>query len=486
MVRCKAAWAFVVCPSLLAGSYDAEWASFQAAQGARSGGIPEAFKRTVDLVRSHNSKPSSFKLGYIGPFADGTARHRHSHLLPVTRNLPIKTTLFSVVDVDVDVLPSGLDWVLRGKVTPVKDQGIPDYGWAFSATGALEGARAIHTGMLVSLSEQAFVDCSKQKAVIGAWAWVKGNGIPTEESYPYAGKLGICESDYSPAIRPGQFASFVTVQDESKMLLSLNSCPVAAGIDAADDAFPVYVDGVFDGDCGTAWNHDLLIVGYGTDNGLPYWKLKNSWGNSWGEGGYMRLRRGTNKCGIAQSVTYPVFGDPSPPPSPSPSPQPLPVPSPLPPAPQHGIRSKLSGNCLDIPGDFAQPGQCQGDDAPPGRPLWAWECVGDIDGQRWLFFDNQLINTPLNVPYTMCVDVGEDGAVSLQWCDLSSNQYFTYSSLHGYIVHVKDVDQYGVGVRCLCFAGDGAQSSAVELCDCQRDGDRAWDVGPDAIPSVEF
>lgn len=85
--------------------------------------------------------------------------------------------------------------------------------------------------------------------------------------------------------------------------------PVSVGIEADQTAFQLYSRGVLSGMCGGKLDHGVLLVGYGSENGLDYWKVKNSWGAAWGEDGYIRLKRGLPKagqCGINSMASYPV------------------------------------------------------------------------------------------------------------------------------------------------------------------------------------
>ena len=110
--------------------------------------------------------------------------------------------------------------------------------------------------------------------------------------------------------------------------------PVSVAIEADEREFQLYQGGVFDAPCGTALDHGVLAVGYGVDNGTRYWIVKNSWGDAWGDRGYIRLVRGiansAGQCGIAMQASYPIKKTPNPPPTPPTPEPPTPPPGPAP------------------------------------------------------------------------------------------------------------------------------------------------------------
>jgi len=218
-------------------------------------------------------------------------------------------------------LPDAIDWTARGAVTEVKNQKSCGSCWTFSATGALEGAWQIATGNLVSLSEQQLVDCDTDGnegcqggAMVNAFDYLQSNPACTESSYPYEAQEGTCrQSTCTVGIPDGKVQGFKDVpqQDMNALMEAVAQQPVAVAIEADQVAFQLYGEGILTQGCGSKLDHGVLLVGYGTDDGVDYWKVKNSWGAGWGEAGYIRLARGVSKdgeCGIKLSASYPVIG----------------------------------------------------------------------------------------------------------------------------------------------------------------------------------
>ena len=306
-----------------------------------------AFSANDDLINSHNSQPGrSYSLGHNEysdlSFTDFTASFLNSYSpLNLTATSPMTAETFPPED--------SIDWTTRGAVTAIKNQGRSCGScWAFAAVGATEGAYAIAAGgHLVSLSEQQLLACDfaghgcKGGDSGQAFDWVEhGNPLCTESDWPYTsgtGHMSECTSTCHPAVAVDSWARLPS-EDEGSLVAALRKGPVAVAIEADLSTFQLYKGGIYDDpSCLTKVNHAVLLVGFGYDETSQkhYYKVKNSWGRTWGEDGFMRIQMGTNRCGLAIEPTHPTrvsdatgraFPRPPLPPQPPPPPPAMPPP----------------------------------------------------------------------------------------------------------------------------------------------------------------
>ena len=220
---------------------------------------------------------------------------------------------------ELSSLPDSVDWRSKGAVTPVKNQGQCGSCWSFSTTGALEGAYYIKTGKQVEFSEQELVSCDKVDQgcngglMDNAFKWIENNGgLCSENSYPYDsgdGQSVTCHTCKS--VNGSKVVGYVDVENSTASLAqAVSKQPVSIAIEADKLSFQFYRSGVYKANCGTNLDHGVLLVGYGTENGLDYWLVKNSWGPSWGDQGYIKILKEDDatdggECGILLSASYP-------------------------------------------------------------------------------------------------------------------------------------------------------------------------------------
>ena len=215
-------------------------------------------------------------------------------------------------------LPESIDWRDKNAVTDVKNQGKCGSCWSFSATGALEGAWAIANNDLISLSEQQLIDCSLSYGNLAchgglmdnAFEYAIDNGMCKESEDPYEADLESCASCETAAY----FSHCEDIPSGNQLLLkqAVAKGPVAVAIEADTRVFQLYKTGIITSEtCGTELDHGVLIVGYGEEDGVLYWLVKNSWGEDWGQDGYVKILRSEKEddvgvCGIAQQASQPI------------------------------------------------------------------------------------------------------------------------------------------------------------------------------------
>lgn len=295
----------------------------------------DIFSKNLHIIEKHNSEYSmgmhTYTLG-VNYFADWTFPEFAEKMLGtrynMTHNKEANAGTFMRLPKHVQI-PDAVDWRTEGAVASVKNQGECGSCWAFSTTGSLEGAHFRLTGQMVELSEQQLVDCSGKYHNEGcngglmdnAFEYIKENGgLDTEQSYPYNAHQGKCHFSKKNVGATCSGFNDITTGDEAALMEAVATVgPVSVAIDATEEKFMLYKEGVLvDDTCANGQNdlnHGVLVVGYGTDNtrktasgaGQDFWIVKNSWGTGWGEQGYVRMARNLkNMCGIATAASYPL------------------------------------------------------------------------------------------------------------------------------------------------------------------------------------
>ena len=270
-----------------------------------------------DYINFHNEHHDDFKLS-LNHFADVhyddwmNLRHFNEHMFIKEFREPVNK------EENIN-LPDSVDWREKNVVTGVKNQQQCGSCWTFSATGSMEGQFAIKTGKLVSLSESQIVDCDVNGTdegcsgglMDGAFEYViQQGGIESESDYPYEPVDNPCKFKKNNVI--AQFKSYEDVKGGENGLKEAVATigPISIGIDASNPSFQFYSSGVYyEPECSsTMLDHGVLVVGYGTTpNGTDYWIVKNSWGENWGQNGYILMSRNRgNNCGIATQASYPI------------------------------------------------------------------------------------------------------------------------------------------------------------------------------------
>ena len=267
------------------------------------------------FIKENNKKQRSFTLGE-NQFADLTFEEFRNKYLSqnVIQNDVFTHNLFGI---ESDV--AKIDWREKGVISRVKNQGACGSCWAFSTTGSFEAAWAIAHNESVEFSESELVDCSGRYGNQGcngglmsnAYDYIKASKLALESDYPYRPVTGQCHKDASKRRETVTDYKVISPVNVDGLKQAITITPVSVAIEVQRD-FQLYKSGIYTGNasCGRGLNHGVLAVGFTTEDQTPHFFVKNSWGETWGEQGYIRMAIGTGSgtCGIANKWdVYPII-----------------------------------------------------------------------------------------------------------------------------------------------------------------------------------
>ncbi|KAM0941078.1 putative actinidain [Dioscorea sansibarensis] len=288
------------------------------------------FKDNLKLIDKHNAGNHTYSLA-LNMFADLTVEeYRATYLrtLPPHKPERMEDDSYSFNET-VDAAPDSIDWRDKGAINPIRNQGgcFRTVVGLFAVLTTVEAINQIVTRDLVSLSEQQLVDCFNKGCQASymddAYQYIIDNGgIDTEEDYPYnAIYSGYCDKfKQNTKVVSIEGYRMVRRNNENALKLAVANQPVAAAVEGYGQHFQLYGNvnfigfrGIFTKYCGTKVDHAVTVIGYNTEGGKDYWIVRNSWGDGWGEFGYMKLERNiqsrSGKCGIASWPYYPIKYD---------------------------------------------------------------------------------------------------------------------------------------------------------------------------------
>ena len=276
------------------------------------------YSENVKRIKSHNLGNHTYTLGE-NQFTHLTFEEFAGMYLS---KMPERSEGREVNDFADSKAADSVDWSTTDAVTDVKDQGQCGSCWAFSTTGAMEGAYFVKNGEQLSFSEQQLVSCDKASGDMGcngglmdqAFSYIAESGLCSESDYPYtsgSGNEGTCQQTCQ-AVDGTKGLTHIDVENsEDALAKAVTQQPVAVAVDA-NWRWQFYKGGVLTHVKGDSLDHGVLLVGFGTsDRGIDFWKIKNSWNKGWGEQGYIRIARNVNQqdgpCGITAAASYPTL-----------------------------------------------------------------------------------------------------------------------------------------------------------------------------------
>ena len=326
--------AFIIALVLVAGTFAQTteevnflWTSWKQAHNKEYENIVVEAQRFANFVKNYKFIQEWNKAGNtatlaLNEFADLTAEefgamYANTFAIPDVADEEMEVEVNSFASKIGDI-PESWDWREHGAVTPVKNQGQCGSCWAFATVASIEGLYQITGHPLTDFSEQQIVDCDKANyGCQGGWPYkalqyVQQNGLELQTDYPYTAKDGVCQYNSAKAIKNlNSGFVYVTPRNPDALKAAIYQQPVILLVEADQSVFQFYSSGVITSGCGTILNHAVTGVGYGNVSGQEAVYVKNSWGTSWGNKGYVYISTskdynlGLGACGILAQPQYP-------------------------------------------------------------------------------------------------------------------------------------------------------------------------------------
>jgi len=300
-------------------NYHMAWTHWKQSQGKSYGNNSEeqyrfqVFQKNLDEVYRLNGQNNGATFE-TNKFAD-LPQEEFASIYTGFRGSPTLGAQQNVKLLDTSNLADSVNWVTAGAVNAVKDQGHCGSCWAFSTVAAVETANYLGKQMssMPNYSEQQLVDCAgglyfnngcHGGLMDNGFRYVKDHPLTNESDYPYRAMDGSCRNPTGT----GTVSTYTDVQrgSASQLRAALSKTVVSVAIEADRSVFQFYKSGVLtSSECGTHLDHGVAAVGYGNESGEDYFLVRNSWGPSWGDQGYIKIGA-NNTCGILSQPLYPT------------------------------------------------------------------------------------------------------------------------------------------------------------------------------------
>ena len=276
------------------------------------------FNSNLNIIYNINAQGLDFKLG-VNKFADLTQEEFSKLIRRKTTKKQVERVLNVNQKQKIGASPINWDWRDKGAVSDVVNQGSCMGDWAIATAGSVEGAR-VAQGLvsLIDLSSQQILDCANGNSDHGcngglvddAFLYIQKNGLTSDLVYPYTGKNQTCNS-----AAVSQYVANITgfydvpASDSPSLINAIATTPVVSHVEADNYVWQFYTTGVINKYCGNDVSHAVLVVGYSQSTTPQYYTVKNSWGQQWGESGYVRIGifGGPGICGIQSLSSYPTL-----------------------------------------------------------------------------------------------------------------------------------------------------------------------------------